>query len=58
MTEEKKEEKEKEVKEYVLVNVPTGQAIAIQTPVEEVISTEQALVEILNKLDKIEKAVA
>jgi len=52
------EEKKIEVKEYVLVNVPTGQAIAIQTPVEEVISTEQALVEILNKLDKIEKAVA
>jgi len=53
-----KEEKKTEVKEYVLVNVPTGQALAIQTPTEDVITTEQALVEILNKLDKIEKAVA
>ena len=52
------EEKEEKKKEYVLVNVPTGQAIAVQTPTEEIITTEQALVEVLNKLDKIEKAVA
>ena len=52
------EEKPKEVKEYKLVNVPTGEALAIQRPNEEVINTEMALVEILNKIDKIEKAVA
>ena len=50
--------KEKEVKEYVLVKVPTGEALAFQTPDGEVVSTEQLLVEIANKLDKVEKAVA
>jgi len=50
-------EEEKKVKEYQLVNVPTGQALAIQTPSDEVMSTEMAIVEILNKLDKIYEAV-
>jgi hypothetical protein len=49
---------EKEVKEYKLVEVPTAYGIAIATPEGEGITTDQALVEILNKLDKIEKAVA
>jgi len=52
------EEKTEKEKEYELVNVPTGQALAISTPDEKVLSTEEALVEILNKLNKIEKAVA
>jgi hypothetical protein len=51
-------EKEKEeVKEYKHVEVPTNFVPAIQTPDEKVLSVEQALVEILNKIDKIEKAV-
>jgi len=54
MVEEKKETKKTK---YELVQVPTGQALAIQTPEGEVISTEFALVEILNKLDSIEKAI-
>ena len=52
------EQKEKvEVKEYNLVKVPTGEAIAIQTPEGEVITTEYAIVEILNKLKRIEQKV-
>jgi len=53
MTEPKKEE----VKLYELVKVPTGEALAIQSPEGEVLSTEYALVEILNKLHKIEKSI-
>lgn len=49
---------QKKENEYVLVEVPTGSALAIQKPDGELISTELALVEILNKLEKIEKAVA
>jgi hypothetical protein len=52
MVEEKKEAK------YELVQVPTGQALAIQTPEGEVISTELALVEILNVLRDVKKAIA
>ncbi len=56
VTEEKVEEKAKE--EYVLVEVPTGSALAIRRPNDEVITQDQATVEILNKLGKIEEAVA
>ena len=47
------EEKEKPVEEakkdnYELVKVPTGEALAIKTPEGEYISTEMAMVEILN----------
>lgn len=52
---EKEESKEKQ--EYVLVEVPTGSAIAIGTPDGRNLSIELALVEILNKLDNIEKQV-
>jgi hypothetical protein len=55
MVEEKKETKESK---YELVQVPTGQALAIQTPEGEVISTEFALVEILNVLRDIKKVMA
>jgi hypothetical protein len=47
-----------EAKQYQLVQVPTGQALAIQTPEGDVMTTEQALVELLNKVDKIAKQVA
>ena len=40
--------------EYVLVNIPTQHSLAVQTPTEEIISTEQTLVLILNKLTKVE----
>lgn len=52
------EEKVEESKEYVLVEVPTGSALAIRRPNNEVITSDQAIVEILNKLGKIEEAVA
>jgi hypothetical protein len=51
MTEDKKEVKEKE--EYKLVKVPTGEALAIQTPEGEVMQTEYALVELLNLVKEI-----
>ncbi len=48
--EEVKKPEVKEVKEenYKLVTVPTGEAIAIQTPTGDVITSEQAIVELLN----------
>lgn len=52
MGEEKKEQN------YELVKVPTEYGLGFKTPNEEVLNTEQALIEILNKLEKIEKAVA
>ncbi len=57
--EEKPKEKEEEMKEeYTLVEIPTGSALAIRRPNNEVMTSDQAIVEILNKLEKIEKAVA
>ena len=50
------ETKEK-TSEYNLVEVPTGSTMAIQRPDGELITTELALVEILNKLEKIEKTL-
>jgi len=55
MTEEK--EKKEESKVYELVNVPTQHVPAIKTPEEELLSTEQAITVLLNKVDNIEKAV-
>lgn len=51
------EKKDKE-QGYHLVEVPTSFGIGIRTPEDEVLSQEQALVLLLNKLDKIEKALA
>jgi len=60
---EKNEEEVKEVKKvkeenYKLVTVPTGEAIAIQTPTGDVITSEQAIVELLNITKEIAKSVA
>ena len=60
---EVKEEKKEAVvtetkKEYILVEVPTGSALAFQTPDGTVLTQEQLLIEMANKLDKIESAVA
>jgi len=44
--------------EYLLVQVPTSHTPAIQTPAGEVMVMENALVEILNKLEEIRKAIA
>lgn len=56
---EKTEEIKKEVKEqdFKLVTVPTGEALAIQTPTGELINTEQAMVEILNLTKNIQKLI-
>ena len=52
------EEKENEVKEYKLVEVTTETGLAISTPEGKVINQLDLLVEIANKLDKIEEAIA
>lgn len=59
MEKEIEKQKPKEIKEaYSLVEVPTGSALAIQKANGDVMNQELALVEILNKLERIEKAVA
>ena len=58
MVEEKEEKIEEKVEEYTLVEIPTGSALAIRRPNNEVMTSDQALVEVLNKLEKIEEAVA
>ncbi len=45
-------------KEYKLVEVPTGSQVAFQTPNEDLITSDQALIELLNKCDKILEAIA
>jgi len=54
------EEKKEEVKErYELVEVPTQTAVVIkETDTEKIYDSNGALLEILKKLDKIEKVVA
>lgn len=44
-------------KEFVLVQVPTQHTLAVQTPEGDVISQDEALVKILNELQKIKKAL-
>jgi len=52
------EEKNKvEDKEYKAVQVPTQYAPAVQSPDEELITTEQALAEILNRLDELKSLI-
>jgi len=63
MPEEKKveetpEEVPKVTDDYRLVEVPTGSAPAIKSPDGRILSTEFALVEVLNILHKIEKQVS
>lgn len=53
MTEEKQEKKTG----YELVQVPTQMDIAIQTPKGQTISQVELLVEIANKLERIEKGI-
>ena len=53
MTEQKQEKKEK--KEYALVEVPTGSALAYQTPEGEVLSSEGMLLHIANELREIKE---
>jgi hypothetical protein len=49
---------EKKIDRYSLVEVPTQTAIVIKdSETEEIYSNEGILLEILNKLNKIEKAV-
>jgi len=43
--------------EYSLVEVPASFELAIQTPEEKVITQGQGIVEILNKLEKIEESL-
>jgi len=58
MTETKEETKVVETEpEFSLVQVPTQHTLAVQTPTEEVISTEELLVRIANDLNKIKKGI-
>ena len=52
---EVKEEKKDSNEEYKVVSIATQTAPAIQTPEGKVLTTEQVLVEILNKLKLLEK---
>jgi len=59
---EKVEEIKEEVKKvkeegYKLVTVPTGEAIAIQTPKGDIITSEQAIVELLNITKEIKSGL-
>jgi hypothetical protein len=54
----KTENTTEEQNRYELVKVPTGEALAIQTPSGEFITPEMAIVEILNVVKSIEKSVA
>lgn len=54
---EKPTDVKEEIKEYKEVNVVTSQEPAIQTPQGEVISVQQAVIQILNKLDEIKKFI-
>ena len=56
--EEKKVEEKEEESIYRLVEYPSQFQIGIKTPEGDTIDTQYALVEILNKLDKIVRAVA
>ena len=53
----KKVEKIEEVKEFALVQVPTGQELAFQTPEGEIIRTEELLVIIANNLEEVRKTI-
>ena len=55
--EEKKEVKKVKEVDYKLVTVPTGEAIAIQTPTGDIITSEQAIVELLNITKEIKSGL-
>lgn len=54
MAEKEKIEKEEE---YELVQIPIEYKLAIQAPSGEKMSLEEAIVQILNKLNKLEKNI-
>jgi len=56
MTKEEKKETEQK-KEYKLVNVPTQHTTAVETPDGEILSVEQSIVLLLNKIDEIKSVV-
>jgi len=58
MSEETEKKEVVKDKVYSLVEVSTGSALAFKTPEDKVMSTEELLVELLNKVNKIEKALA
>jgi len=58
MEKEEKIVEGKKPSEYKLVEVPTGKALAYQTPEGEAISQEEAIVELLNMVKGIKKQVS
>ena len=54
---EEKEEKTKEPLKYELVEIPTQMGLAIQTPDKQHINVEQAMVEVLNKIDELHRKI-
>lgn len=49
------EKENKKIDEFQLVEVPASMTIAIQTPEKEILTMEQAMVRVLNVLDKLDK---
>jgi hypothetical protein len=50
-------EKEIEKSVYEVVRYPTEHALGIQSPIGELLTNEQAIVELLNKVDKLCKVL-
>jgi hypothetical protein len=50
-------DEKKEVNDYALVQVPTEYGLGIQTPEGKVLTTDQALVEVLNILHILRKEI-
>jgi len=55
--EEKQEKKEEQKEEYSLIEVPTGRALAIQNKEGEILTFEELIVSLANRLAKLEKLV-
>lgn len=53
----KKEVKKVKEEDYKLVTVPTGEAVAIQTPSGDIITSDQAIVELLNITKEIKSGL-
>jgi hypothetical protein len=52
-----KQEETKEEEKNQLVEVPTGSMVAVQLKDKRILAIEQAVLELLNRVDKLEKLV-
>lgn len=56
-TQEQKAEPEVKSDSFKLIEVPTQMGLAIQTPKGEVISPDQAMIELLNEMRELKKTI-